>query len=158
MALFVTRVVELDCGFTENPKIAYLLADSSTTSFFRALNYLELDPKHIRCEDTYKEHYVISPEVREKALSYGAQPISRRELGLLLRDKKNQVAFFYDHYDIMDAKPTEYLFGIKHICIRWEAWKRRQGGVWPAMNRGTAGYERAKRLWMYLQRRNRGIL
>lgn len=35
---------------------------------------------------------------------------------------------------------------IRYACTRWESWRRRQGGMWPSMNRGLAGAARGVRL------------
>lgn len=43
---------------------------------------------------------------------------------------------------------------IQYQCIMWESmYRRKHGGMWPAMNRGQAGAVRAARLLTYMQRR-----
>lgn len=44
---------------------------------------------------------------------------------------------------------------IHHLFIKWEAWKRRRdGGMWVALNRGQAGAARAIKLVQYLKQRD----
>lgn len=43
---------------------------------------------------------------------------------------------------------------IRWACVRWESWRRNQGGMWVALNRGQAGAARGLRLLRYMEKRN----
>lgn len=57
-----------------------------------------------------------------------------------------------DH--VLYATPGSKHYKLKHLCVMWEAWKRRKGGMWPAPNKGTAGLNRANRLLSFLETRH----
>jgi hypothetical protein len=70
--------------------MCHMIADS-TEELLEMVRRLKLQPHWIQSKGTYREHFDISMNKRRKAIELGAVPITQRELGykLMERRKKN---------------------------------------------------------------------
>ncbi len=67
--------------------MSHMIADTSAELFEMADN-LHLDRRHIQHSGTYKEHFDICKEYKEKAIGLGAVPITMIELGRIIYKRR----------------------------------------------------------------------
>ena len=70
-------------------KMCHMVADSSD-ELLVMIDRIGVDRKWIQYKGTYREHFDIAASKRRLAIELGAVVLTRRELGLFLREKKKK--------------------------------------------------------------------
>lgn len=68
-------------------KMCHMVADSRK-ELFDMVDKIGVDRKWIQFKDTPREHFDIAASKRKLALSHGAVEVTRRELGQILKRKR----------------------------------------------------------------------
>lgn len=70
-------------------KMSHLIADSHE-ELIQMVRAIGVSPKHIQHKDTHKEHFDVCFVKRQLAIQKGAVPISFRQLGKIVVNRKSK--------------------------------------------------------------------